>query len=349
MVIKNEEVLPLGDFIKAVQKRDRGQCVICGDITHEVSFVVDPLVFEDGEDTSSRLSQVMSNGVLLCEGHAYEAKTTLLSVQDIRKAAGMSDWSLPDTFEHDQEYDRYGNAILPSGQRMKGPWFFHEEVQKALDEGSVLSIFTDRVKMPRTFHMPWSEGRSDDDKVIHDMSIFEGREVVLTEKMDGENTCFYHDYIHARSIDGRHHPSRDWIKSFHASIAWQIPESFRIYVENLYARHSVSYHDLKSYCLGFHVWDGFTCLSYDESLEYLDMLGIEPVRELWRGIYDERAIRNVQQGLDQDRVEGTVLRIVDAFQYSQFRHSVVKQVRKDHVTTSKHWMQEALVPNELRR
>lgn len=30
MVIENEGVLPLGAFIKAVQKRDRGQCVICG-------------------------------------------------------------------------------------------------------------------------------------------------------------------------------------------------------------------------------------------------------------------------------------------------------------------------------
>jgi len=39
-----------------------------------------------------------------------------------------------------------------------------------------------------------------------------GREVVVTEKMDGENTTMYCDNIHARSIDGRHHPSRDWVK-----------------------------------------------------------------------------------------------------------------------------------------
>ena len=45
----------------------------------------------------------------------------------------------------------------------------------------------------------------------------------VKEKMDGENTSLYQDGFHARSIDGRHHSSRDWVKGFWAQIAQDIP------------------------------------------------------------------------------------------------------------------------------
>ena len=55
----------------------------------------------------------------------------------------------------------------------------------------------ERVKYPRTYHLPWSEGRTDDDKVLSDDSQFIGKYVVVTEKMDGENTTIYSDgYLH---------------------------------------------------------------------------------------------------------------------------------------------------------
>lgn len=44
-----------------------------------------------------------------------------------------------------------------------------------------------RYKYPRTYHLSSSPGKTSDDKVISDMSEFEGKEVVVTEKMDGEN------------------------------------------------------------------------------------------------------------------------------------------------------------------
>lgn len=348
MVISEEPVTGLDELMLKVAERDAHQCAVCGASPARMQFILDPVVFDEPVQGAPSPAQVMSNVILLCDQHAHQAETTELSVKDLRQAAGITAWTVPATFEHDQEYDRYGNPVLTNGQRMKGPWLANERVRRVLEQGGMLSIFTDRVKMPRTFHMPWSEGRSDDDKTLDDMSAFEGREVVLTEKMDGENTCFYHDYLHARSIDGRHHPSRDWIKAFHASIAWQIPETFRIYVENLYARHSVVYEDLKSYCLGFHVWDGFTCLSYDETLAYLEMLGIEPVRELWRGRYCETTIRRIQAELSTDDVEGSVLRVTDAFHYTDFRRSVAKQVRRGHVTTDTHWMHQEIVPNKLK-
>lgn len=44
-----------------------------------------------------------------------------------------------------------------------------------------------RIKYPRTFHFPWSEGVQSDDKVISTLHHLEDRRVIVTQKMDGEN------------------------------------------------------------------------------------------------------------------------------------------------------------------
>lgn len=78
-------------------------------------------------------------------------------------------------------------------------------------------------KYPRTFHLPWSRSKTDDDRILRDTSHFVGKEIVVTEKLDGENTSLYRDYMHARSIDSRDHPSRHWVKMLHGSIAHLLP------------------------------------------------------------------------------------------------------------------------------
>ena len=50
-----------------------------------------------------------------------------------------------------------------------------------------LFFYTKYIKYPRTWHHPISEGVTDDDKVLKDTSNFEGKEIVVTVKMDGEN------------------------------------------------------------------------------------------------------------------------------------------------------------------
>jgi hypothetical protein len=64
------------------------------------------------------------------------------------------------------------------------------------------------VRYPRTPHLPWSPGATPDDVRAGDLSGLLGREVVVTEKPDGENTTLYADGVHARSLDSAHHPSR---------------------------------------------------------------------------------------------------------------------------------------------
>jgi len=75
------------------------------------------------------------------------------------------------------------------------------------------------IKYPRTPHLPWSPGASDDDITQRSVSLFDGVDVVVTEKMDGENTSLYSDHSHARSLDSKHHSSRDWLKRWHSTIA----------------------------------------------------------------------------------------------------------------------------------
>src|SRR5690554_4811700 len=110
-----------------------------------------------------------------------------------------------------------------------------------------------RHKYPRTRHLPWSPGASHDDLVSREVESFVGQRIIVTEKMDGENTTLYRDHLHARSLDSRHHPSRDWVKALHGRIAHEIPERWRVCGENLYARHSIGYEALPSYFMLFSV------------------------------------------------------------------------------------------------
>jgi hypothetical protein len=205
-------------------------------------------------------------------------------------------------------------------------------------------------KYPRTYHLPWSPGFTNDDKVLTDLSCFVGKRVVITKKMDGENTTGYSDgYIHARSLDSRGGVDRDWVKQMWAGVAHNLPENWRICGENLWARHSIAYTDLPSYFMAFSIWDeSNTCLGWDDSVQYFEMLGIDHVPVIYDGVWDEDMTRNLHKELSPND-EGYVVRLADSFYYDQFGISVAKYVRKDHVQTDKHWRAQELIPNELRK
>ena len=170
---------------------------------------------------------------------------------------------------------------------------------------------------------------------IVNTSVFEGQQVIVTEKMDGENTSLYCDHIHARSLDSRHHPSRDWIKQWHGTMAYTIPQDWRICGENLYAKHSVAYEQLASYFYGFSIWNqDNVCLSWPETEEWFELLGIHPVPVLYQGCWDESAIRALS--VETHTMEGYVVRLADAFTYQDFTRSVAKWVRPHHVQTDQH-------------
>lgn len=202
-----------------------------------------------------------------------------------------------------------------------------------------------RTHYPRTAHLPWSPGATPDDVRAGGTAALAGREVVVTEKLDGENTTLYPDGLHARSLDSGHHPSRTWVKGLQGRIGARIPAGRRICGENLYARHSLGYEELDSWFYGFSVWDGDHCLDWDRTVRFLHGLGIPVPRVLWRGVYDERALRRLR--VDTARQEGYVVRTTAGFDRADFGRYVAKWVRGGHVRTDSHWMYAPVVVNGL--
>jgi hypothetical protein len=239
------------------------------------------------------------------------------------------------------------------------------------------------IKYPRTHHLPWSDTIGPDgDHVLRDLNCFRGHEVVVTEKLDGENTTLYRTHLHARSLDGRHHPSRGWIKAFHARMCHLIPTGWRICGESLYALHSIHYQALPSYYVVFAVHDGERFLSWDDTERFcaalsspletdpgtIDPASTDPTQIgsnqitlpsddrllttaplLYRGLWNEKKIKACFSGRSAygGAQEGYVVRRSDAFQEADFQSSVAKYVRPNHVQTDQHWMLKPVVKNLL--
>ncbi|RAT94624.1 RNA ligase family protein [Brevibacillus sp. Leaf182] len=205
-------------------------------------------------------------------------------------------------------------------------------------------------KYPRTFHLPWSRSRTDDDKILRTVCHFEGKEVVVTEKLDGENTTLYRNHIHARSLDSKDHASRHWVKMLHGMISFHIPEGWRICGENVFALHSIYYEHLTSYFYVFSIWNEKNeCLSWDETVEWAELLGLETAPVLYRGIWKEETVKScyTKQSVFGGEQEGYVVRVTERFPYEDFKQSAAKFVRKNHVQTDQHWLSKPVVPNGI--
>ena len=204
------------------------------------------------------------------------------------------------------------------------------------------------IKYPRTAHFKNSECVTEDD-IINNDDIFVGKKVVASIKMDGECTTLYNDYIHARSIDSSNHESRSWVKNFHNSIKFKIPNNYRICGENLYAKHSIYYDNLDSYFLGFSIWnDKNKCLQWNDTIELFNILNITPVPVFYIGNFDYEKIYKIFNTQYKDNHEGFVVRLFGEFYYDYFDKSVLKWVRKNHVTSDTHWSQSKIIKNKLR-
>lgn len=325
-------------FREGVFERDRHLCVVCAHHhlprktpAVDAHHILERRLWPDG-------GYYLDNGASLCATCHYAAEETALTVEQVRLCAGITRPILPEHLYADTVYDKWGNVILPNGQRLRGELFYDESVQKVLR--SRLPLFTPYVKYPRTYHLPWSPGMTDDDRKMPNISAFEGQHVVITEKMDGENTTMYRDHIHARSLEYAGRYDRNWVKQFHSKIAYDIPEGYRLCGENLWAQHSIIYTGLPSYFMLFSIWDRDLCLSWKDTLEWAALLGISTVPVLYEGLWEDRRI------VTDPYREGYVVRVAAAFPLSVFRTHVGKYVRANHVRTQAHWTRR-IVPNSL--
>jgi hypothetical protein len=183
---------------------------------------------------------------------------------------------------------------------------------------------------------------------MRDDLCFVGREVVVTLKMDGENTTMYRDGMHARSLDYEPHPSRSHVRALHGRIAHEIPEGWRLCGENVAAKHSIAYEGLPGRFLLFSVWDGSdACLSWDETVEWAGLLDLPTVDVIFRGTYDREMIEQASAPHAATH-EGYVIRPAGGFLSSEFRTSVGKYVRANHVQTHGHWMRQRVEWNGIK-
>lgn len=340
--MENKFILLTRDkFRDGVFKRDNHQCVVCKQPAQDAHHIIERRLFSNG-------GYFLENGASLCGECHLKAESTEISCDTLRELIGIKRFPLPEHLYKDQPYDKWGNPILSNGMRLKGDLFNDQSVQLILSP--VLNLFTDKVKYPRTFHLPWSPGLTKDDRVMENLSrLASTREVVVTVKMDGENTTMYSNYLHARSIDYDPHPSRSWVKALHGRIAHDIPKDWRICGENLYAKHSIHYENLSDYFQVFSIWNEHNiCLSWADTVFWAALLDLKTVPVLYQGPWNENVIKNLHSNaFNGDECEGYVVRDSDSFHYRDFRYLVGKYVRKDHLQTHDHWMRSKLELNKI--
>ena len=247
------------------------------------------------------------------------------------------------------------NWPCETGEKYDVPWKSYRRMPKWQGRCAIEQRL---IKYPSTKHLPWSPGVSREDKVLKDTKHFEGRMVVVTEKMDGENTTMGKDFIHARSLSSGTHPSRTWVNTLHAEIKHEIPTNLRICGENLFAKHSIFYPQLTSYFQVFSIWEENTCLSWQDTEEFCQLLGLKTVPVLLgnRAVsFNEDFFRfpaniltyRVEYTLTGYDMEGYVIRNKDSFAFEDFDKNVAKFVRANHVQTDEHWMTQQIVKNQL--
>jgi len=207
-------------------------------------------------------------------------------------------------------------------------------------------------KYPRTYHLPWSPGTTSDDRKLSGnwFDSYRGKEIVITEKLDGENNSVNHYDVFARSHGA---PTRSpWSRNmWEIGGVWQrvydkIAPHETVYGENLYGEHSIHYDRLPSY---YHIFavrddDAYVWMSWDDVKTYADVLGLPTVPELWRGVIESEDQLRVlvdkfvgEPSTYGPTKEGVVIRTADEFPIDEFSTHVCKWVRPNHVQTDEHW------------
>lgn len=331
MDTKPSKLLSREEFKKFVFSRDNDTCVICHKPAVDAHHIIERRLFSDG-------GYYIDNGASLCSACHLQAEMTNISVEEIRESCKIQNKIIPEHLYPDHRYDKWGNPILSNGTILRGELFDDPSVQTVLKAGNNFNKFSKYIKYPRTYHLPWSPGATKDDRILKNDDCFRGKQVIVTLKMDGENTSMYNDYIHARSLNDKKHWSKSWIKQFHSTISGSISENTRLIVENMYAKHSIEYTNLHSFCYGISVWNGLTCLSYQDTVEYFGVLDIPMTPTLYIGEYDREKIKDLyQSSYDGNTMEGYVIRNCESFSYKDFSKNVAKYVRPNHVTSNEHW------------
>lgn len=217
-------------------------------------------------------------------------------------------------------------------------------------------------KYGRTYHYDFSLGTTSDDRINHEWweDMLKIKEVVHTEKLDGENTCLNEIGVFARSHAApTRHPWADYLKQKHAIIQKDLKDmNIEIFGENLYAIHSIIYPNIEDHFYVFAVRSGDMWLSWEEVKFYAGVFDFKTVPEfgiaqpkdfteeefkstVLKIVGEPSTFGSQQNNLDGPitpcLMEGLVTRNIGEYPVDKFKENVFKWVRKDHVQTDAHW------------
>lgn len=206
-------------------------------------------------------------------------------------------------------------------------------------------------KYPRTMHHPASPGLQNDDRVCEYPDEILNQPVIITEKIDGGNTCLFNGEVYARSTG---QPSTaGWFAMVRKHHAWKtIGDTNRFYYgEDIFGVHSITYDPIpedETYRL-FGVLDQSDpeqphWLSWEETEATAEEKGMKTVPVLFSGTFANQRdlVRwfedqiKLPSSLGGER-EGFVIRSTDRIKPEEFSTCVMKFVRSGHVQTDQHW------------
>ena len=120
-------------FHTAVLARSGGRCVLCAAPATEAHHILERKLFADG-------GYVLNNGAAVCNPCHIRCETTQVSVEDVRKASGITQIVVPPGFDAALRYDKWGNIMHPNGLRAPGPLAQDTGMMRALAQGGVRQL-----------------------------------------------------------------------------------------------------------------------------------------------------------------------------------------------------------------
>ena len=206
---------------------------------------------------------------------------------------------------------------------------------------------SDSKKYPRTYHLNWSPGTTSDDRIAKEedlKNLFED-EIVITEKLDGENCGMTNRGVYARShaVFTESPWSRE-VRLIQAMLSRDIEDNMTLFGENMEGIHSIEYSKLASYFYLFGIRKDDYMLSWKNVEENAFLLDLPTAPVLFKGRVD--SVKQLKELTEQllknpstlgEKMEGLVVRISSGFSESEFSKNVFKWVRKGHVQTDEHW------------
>lgn len=207
------------------------------------------------------------------------------------------------------------------------------------------------MKYPRTFHLPWSPGGTNDDKKMISTHRLINEAIVISEKLDGSNSCFAPAGVFARSHgQAPKHASFDLLKQRYYSLKHLLNPSEEAFLENCFAVHSITYELLSDFCFLLNIRQNGIWLSYPEVVHRSEELHLTLAPVLFTGIVtSETELRKLTEKISREPSvfggmrEGVVVRTVKGFLESEFSQCVGKWVRENHVQTDEHWVNQPIV------